>query len=233
MAHGYSFVGLGLKIASSLVIADPHIGYEESLAKEGVLVPRLHVDCMIRKLGEMIKAANPKRIIINGDFKHGYSGISEQEWRDSAKLISFLTKAADVVFVRGNHDVALGPVARKKGINVVEDIREGKFFITHGDSIKKIPKGCGYIVIGHEHPAVSLKEGARVETFKCFLEAEYNGKKLIILPSFNPVTVGHDLVREKPISPYVKNPDSAVVHLIADEGHVIDFGTIGMLKKLR
>ena len=76
----------------------------------------------------------------------------------------------------------------------------------YGDKIpnKELLKDVSTIIIGHEHPAVSIKEGPRVELFKCFLIGKWKDKRIIVLPSFNLVVEGTDILKERSLSPFLK-----------------------------
>jgi len=87
-------------------------------------------------------------------------------------------------------------------LKIVEHLKLGDVLICHGNKIVK--EKAKIIIIGHEHPAVSLQEGARVERFKCFLRGSFERKKLIVMPSFNLLSEGSDVIREKKLSPYLK-----------------------------
>jgi metallophosphoesterase superfamily enzyme len=65
-------------------------------------------------------------------------------------------------------------------------------------------KGIKTIIIGHEHPAVSIHEGVRTELFKCFLKGKFKGRILIVQPSFNLVTEGTDVLKEELLSPFLQ-----------------------------
>jgi len=104
-----------------------------------------------------------------------------------------------------------------------------KFNKTVEDIIKN--KKIKTIIIGHEHPAVSLKEGSRTETFKCFLKGKFKGKELIVQPSFNLVTEGTDILKESLLSPFLKqNLKNFNVYIVADK--VYDFGKVSSLIQL-
>ena len=76
-----------------------------------------------------------------------------------------------------------------------------------GDEIpnKELLKDVSTIIIGHEHPAVSIKEGPRAELFKAFLVGKWKKYNLIAQPSFNLVVEGTDVLKEKVLSPFLKN----------------------------
>jgi hypothetical protein len=191
--------------SKTLIIADSHIGYEEALNKQGILVPRFQFKELILRLEKILKKVKPNTIIINGDIKHEFGTISNQEWRHTLRLIDFLSKYCKNLFlIKGNHDKILGPIAKKRNIEITNQIIIDNILITHGDKLVKIPKNIKTIIIGHEHPAVGLREKTRVEIFKCFLKGKYKSKTLIVQPSFNLVTEGTDITQERLISPFLK-----------------------------
>ena len=74
-------VGLALYFDATLVIADVHIGYEEALNKQGILVPRLQFEEMVKRMERIfyvLKNKRIERIVVNGDLKHEFGTISEQ-----------------------------------------------------------------------------------------------------------------------------------------------------------
>lgn len=221
---------LALHSDSALIIADVHIGYEEALNKQGILVPRLQFGDIRKRMERvftLLKGNSPKTIIVNGDLKHEFGAISEQEWRNTLRFIDLLAAHSNkIILIKGNHDNILGPIASKRNVNVVDYCylrqKGGKtrILVTHGHRIpdKELLKGVSTIIIGHEHPAVSLKEHSRVERFKCFLKGRYKGKTLIVQPSFNSMVEGTDVLRDELLSPFLKqNLDNFEVFVVEDK----------------
>lgn len=208
-----------------LVIADLHIGFEEALNKEGVLVPRFHYKDIIQKLENVFKKiSNVKKIILNGDLKHEFGRISHQEWKELSALFEFLkTKCKELIVIKGNHDTILEPIAMKKEIILVQEYREKDLLIIHGD---KIPEKIeNVIIIGHEHPAISLRDKAKIEKFKCFLKGKYKSKTLIAQPSFNPSIEGSNILKEQFLSPFFSDISNFNVFIVGKE-EVLDFGKV-------
>ena len=138
----------------------------------------------------------------------------------------------EIVLIKGNHDTILGPIARKRDVKVLDNFFVGNVLVTHGNNIsnKELLKKTSTIIIGHEHPAVSLKEGPRIEQFKCFLKGKYKGKNLIVQPSFNTIVEGTDLLRDVILSPFLlQSLDNFDVYIV--EGKVYDFGKLSNLKQ--
>lgn len=218
---------LYLKKQRILVIADLHIGFEEMLNKEGILIPRHQLKDITARLNSIFSKCRPKTIVINGDLKHEFGTISEQEWRDTLRMIDYLAREGRLVLVKGNHDTILGPISKKRNIELVDYYRTGDVLIAHGDDI--VDGKCKTLIIGHEHPAVSLKEAGRVEKYKCFLKGKWKRKNLIVMPSMNTVTEGTDILEGELLSPYLhQNLNNFKVFIAADK--VYDFGK---LKNLR
>ena len=259
-------IDLALYIEGNLILSDFHIGFEEALNKQGILVPRFQFSEIIKRLDKIflkLKKKKIKKIIINGDLKHEFGTISEQEWRLTLRLLDYLSKYCnEIILIKGNHDTILGPIAKKRNVKVLDYYliksikknsikkiknKKNNILIIHGDKIpgKKLLKNTNAIIIGHEHPAVSLKEGPRVELFKCFLKGKYTAKAklqpgliskklgknkaLIVQPSFNLVTEGTDLMKEGLLSPFLhQNLDNFEVFVVADK--VYRFGRLKDLK---
>ncbi|HLC98670.1 MAG TPA: metallophosphoesterase [Candidatus Nanoarchaeia archaeon] len=232
ISKGIEIVDLGLKIGKTLIIADIHIGFEEALNKQGIMIPRFQFDDVVKRIGRILRQAKPETVVVNGDIKHEFGRISDQEWRETLKIIDLLLeKSKKVVLIRGNHDTILGPIAKKRNIEVLDrlEIDDGRILIVHGHKEVELPKVTKTIIIAHEHPAVSLREGPRTEVFKCFLKGKYKGRELIVIPSFNLVTEGTDILKEELLSPFLhQNLDDFEVFIVSDMAYAF-----GKLKNLR
>ncbi|MFW6014628.1 MAG: metallophosphoesterase [Candidatus Nanoarchaeia archaeon] len=225
------FRDLCVYMDDTLIFSDIHMGYEEALNKQGILIPRHQYPLTIERIKKIV--GKHKRIIINGDIKHEFGQISETEWRHTLRIIDFLsTKCDELILIKGNHDTILGPIAEKRNVKVMEEFKLNDTLIIHGDSIQESAKSDDVkrIIIGHEHPAVSLMDYPRVEKFKCFLKGDWKGKELVVMPSFNLVQEGTDILRERLLSPFLKNIEDFEVHIVGDE--VLYFGKIKKLRKL-
>lgn len=188
-----------------LIIADLHLGYEEALNKQGILVPRQMFSEIKKEIKKLLKLS-PKIIVINGDLKHEFGEISGQEWFEVLEILDLLLKnKRKVILVKGNHDTVLGPIARKKGLEVKDYFCFGNICVLHGhkiflnDAIHK----AKIVIIGHEHPAISIHEGIKQEKYKCFILGSWKNKKIVVMPSFFTVFEGSDLKKEKLLSPYL------------------------------
>ena len=219
---GIKIKDLALIYKDHLIISDLHIGLEEALNKQGILIPRFQFKEIKQKL-EHLLLKKIKVIVINGDLKHEFGTISEQEWRHTLQVLDLLLENnRKVILVKGNHDTILGPIAEKRNLEVVDKYEIDDITIIHGNKIKEI--NTKIIIIGHEHPAVTIKDNIRNETFKCFLKGKYKNKILIVTPSFSLVKQGHDVLNFDNHTPYIKNIDNFEVFVVEDK--IYNFGKV-------
>jgi putative SbcD/Mre11-related phosphoesterase len=200
---GIEIIDLGLYLTKHkiLVLSDFHLGYEEGLNKKGVLIPRMQYKDVINRLDLIFSKVKPELIVINGDLKHEFGVISQQEWKEVLRLIDYLENKGKLILIKGNHDTILGPIADKKDIKVVDELFVDDVLITHGH---KVPKRLAdVIIIGHEHPAVFVRSDVRAEKYKCYLRGTYKRNVLIVQPSFNLLTDGTDVGSEELLSPFL------------------------------
>ncbi len=203
---GLQIVDLALLYKDTLILGDIQLGYEENLEREGVLVPRFQLQDILERLEKILHQVKVKRMVVNGDIKHEFGTITHQEWRDALRFFDFvfskLGDGGELILIKGNHDLALDPIARKRNIQVVEQYALDDLTILHGHRVMLSPGKV--LVIGHEHPAISFPEKRDVK-FKCFLKGRWQDKTLIVQPSFTMVTVGSDVLREAHLSPYLQS----------------------------
>lgn len=240
----YEFVGKSLwfPVEKTLVIADLHIGHEEAMNKAGIFFPRIQFKEIVSDLEKIFKKTGKiKEIIINGDLKHEFGTISEQEWQETRKIIDLLQEHSEkVVLVKGNHDNILGPIAKRKGIDIrdfyIKKINNINVCFMHGDKLfpECLDSKVNMFVLGHRHPAVSISDKYKKERYKCFLVGKWRRKTIIILPSFFPLVEGTDIMNvEKsnllfiPESELKKFDVYAVGDEVYDMGKLKDAGDFG------
>ncbi len=222
-------LSLYLKKEKTLVIADIHIGYEEALNKQGVLVPRFQFKELMQRLEKILKKVKPKIVVVNGDLKHEFGLISETEWRHTLRFLDLIGKyVKKIILVRGNHDTILGPIAKKRNIEIVEEFMVNNVLIVHGHKIPKLKKGIKTIIMGHEHPALSLTDYPRTEIYKTFLIGKFKRRDLVVMPSFFLVNEGTDVLKERLLSPLIKNVRTFRAIIVSDK--LYDFGEIRKIK---
>jgi len=238
LAPGIDAIDLAIHLPNNktLIVSDFHIGYESDAASKGVLLPRLHLKDTLKRLDGIFEKTGPvETVIINGDLKHEFGRISVQEWRDVLKVIDHLKAHCNkLIIVRGNHDTTLEPIARNRDVELVTSHRlqaaNGKrdtILITHGDIEPTLDTTDKLVIIGHEHPAITIRSATRSERYKCFLKTKYKRRTLIVQPSFNLLTEGTDMTKEELLSPLLKNVRDADVFVVDEKKQdVLAFGKL-------
>lgn len=237
-------LGLYLPQHRALAIADIHLGFEEALHQDGTLVPRGHFDQIQARLDEICEELEVSResplesVLVNGDLRHRFGPLTHEEWTYARSFLDHLTRVGrQVVILEGNHDLdrSLKALAqRHEGVEVRHECGMGRILFLHGDQEpKRLPSGAEMVVIGHEHPAVGLRDRVtgRVELYKCYLAGPYRGLRLVVQPSFNPWVQGSDLTRERCLSPFLSEASLGEfeIFLVSDERSVYPFGSLRRL----
>ena len=233
IAEGIEIADLGIYLPKEkiLIFSDFHLGYEESLNKQGIFIPRHQFEDTKRRLENLFsKIKDVETIIITGDLKHEFGTISRQEWRDVFGIIELMQKHCEkLVILKGNHDVVLQSMLKKKNLEVRTAFCLGDYAILHGD---ELPQDADVLkrkifIMGHAHPAIKLTDSFTSEKVKCFMKGKWNGKTLIVLPSFNLITEGTDLLTEKVLSPFLqKNLDDFEIWAVAGSEKAFYFGNL-------
>jgi len=184
-----------------LAIGDLHFGYESMLHQQGIQLPFHQLPKTKKELTNIlnqIKKHNHKlkKIILLGDIKH-YFSFDKSEFFKIREFLVFLQKYVDeknIILIRGNHDKALSKkqLTKYKNYYITKDLA-----FTHGNILYPaiLDKKIKTIVMGHLHPAASIKDpkGIKKEKYKAFLMGRYKKKQLIILPSFFPLVHGIEI----------------------------------------
>ena len=181
---------------NTIVVGDLHLGYEEALNKAGIFVSRKMFVEMIEYFDKFFdRVGKVEEIVLLGDVKHDFGSILRQEWEDTLNLVKyFKQKSKKVIIIKGNHDKIVEQLAKKGDVKVVDYYIDGEICFIHGErDFEEIHnKKIKYWILGHGHPAVVLKDGVKEEKYKCFLSGKYEGKEIVIVPSFIEHNEGSD-----------------------------------------
>jgi len=227
--YSASILDLALQVNDYLIISDLHLGYEQSLNAEGIMIPRFQYPLIIERLKKIQQKSSCNNIVVNGDLKHEFGQISRQEWNETQEFLDYLkANFDDIVLIKGNHDNFTKFIAQKTDLEVEECFKIDDSLVLHGDKILEgIDPEINNLIIGHEHPSIGLRNGERVEKIKCYLAGKYKQWNLIVMPSFNFVTEGSDILQERPLSPFVKAISNGELEVYAVENfEVFQFGKI-------
>ncbi len=210
-----------VKIGDAVIIADVHIGLEAMMQRTGVYIPSLLRD-VIDSIRGLLERENAGRLVIAGDLKHSFAPM----FRERLELKEFVDKIKgsvdDIILVRGNHDIEIGWL-EYEGVHITNCLRLHGWTVVHGHR----PSELRRLVIGHEHPAVTLRDevGASVK-MRAFLVDE----GLVVLPAFSPWAYGNDVLRET-ISPMLKGGRAENMRIIVPVGdELLEFGSIKELR---
>jgi len=199
---------LWLPEARLLAIADLHLGYAWAHRHAGQLMPISARDTTAERLRALIDDYAPDRLVLLGDIVH--RAVPVKPVREALlAVLDCLSPQLTVTAIAGNHDRDLEQLLRadSRFVPVTHFSANGCVFV-HGDSasaaaaeaeIRATKKGQGWIVIGHEHPSVTLGDGvATWEKYPCFLICE----GLLVLPAFSQWAAGNS--RDEFMSPLLE-----------------------------
>ena len=165
----------------TLVIADPHIGWETALQEKGINVPS-QTPKIIQKLRTLVAEHQPDSLLILGDVKYTVLATEPSEWHE---IPDFFQKIHDNVkeisIVRGNHDANLEAMlpefvkilpATGTSINDVS--------LIHGHKWPSIAMlRCKTLLMGHVHPVVVFRDPTGFKTARqVWVKAQINTEKL-------------------------------------------------------
>jgi len=144
-----------------VVVGDLHIGWEVTLAQQGIHIPS-QTKKMLQRLKVIIETERPTRLVMLGDVKHSVTGTELEEWRDVPEFFEELLKfVPSIQVILGNHDGNLEPLtpSRVELIPSTGIALWKRFGLLHGHAWPS-PEilGCETLILGHLHPAVTLRD---------------------------------------------------------------------------
>mgnify|MGYP001598550474 CR=1 FL=1 len=216
-----------------LVIGDLHLGYEDQLTAAGIYLPRIQLEQTLEDLEIIFKETGKvKEVVLLGDVKDAFGSVLRQEWKDAEVVIKLIKKYSEkIVVTRGNHDVLLKKMTKKLGVEMVDFYFKSGHFFMHGDIYANEVEAqeVKNIFLGHQHPAISMSEGVRVESYKCYLVGKWRGKRVYILPSFFPLVEGYDTRYEKNYLALPLKFKDFEVYAVGDDKGVYGLGKMGKI----
>ncbi|PSG99456.1 MAG: hypothetical protein BRC29_05050 [Nanohaloarchaea archaeon SW_7_43_1] len=200
-----------------LVISDLHLGLEKTMTAKGNYIPQNQLDMMKEDIKKAKDEEGAERILINGDLKNQFK-TSYSENEEIKELLNFLAfNFEEIIVVKGNHDTFMDSALKDNGIEMKEYHLEDGILFVHGDrELEDIgvedEKSVDAVVIGHEHPAITLKDDIGVkEKIPALLHGNLNEeRKLVVLPAFSRIANGtsvNEVPKRELLSPVLKNSD--------------------------
>jgi putative SbcD/Mre11-related phosphoesterase len=146
----------------TLVIADPHLGWEMALRDKGIHV-KSQTPKLLQKVTAVLSTYKPDTLLILGDVKYSVVPTASGEWHDIPEFFSDLKNyVRDIAVVRGNHDGNLEPLLPEKirllpaAGTIVGDVG---LFHGHKWPSPMLLK-CKTLIMGHLHPVVVFRDPA-------------------------------------------------------------------------
>jgi putative SbcD/Mre11-related phosphoesterase len=165
----------------TLVIADPHLGWEMALQEKGIHIPS-QTPKLLKKLTALLSRYKPDTLLILGDVKYTVVKTEPGEWRDIPEFFTELKRHVNnIAVVRGNHDANLEPLL-PENIKLLPATGTiiGDVGLFHGH---KWPSPallkCKTLIMGHLHPVVVFRDPAGFKiTRQVWLKTQCNTNQL-------------------------------------------------------
>jgi uncharacterized protein len=167
----------------TLVFADLHFEKGSSYARRGQMLPPYDTRSTLKRMGALIAAREPARIIALGDSFHDRDAADRLDEEECA-ILAALSRRAEWIWIAGNHDPE--PPAWLGG-SVAEEIAMGALIFRH----EPLPSSAPGEIAGHLHPCARVSRHGRSLRLRCFAS---DGARMV-LPAFGAYTGGLD-VRE-------------------------------------
>jgi putative SbcD/Mre11-related phosphoesterase len=221
------------RTTGTLAVADLHLGYEGAVKDDGVYFPKFQKEEMVAELRSILDRYSPRKVVINGDFKHTFDRNLYQEWQEIKEIFGLLSdNVPEVSIVKGNHDNFIVGIL-PKGTELPLMAWTGRLQFTHGHKKDALGEGRAdgkVLVLGHEHPSVLLKDkvGAAVR-LPCFLY--HPEDQILILPAFSRITVGSNVLSRGFLSKLLKEyePGEFMAYAVSEIG-LMEMGRLGNLE---
>lgn len=224
----------------AVIMSDVHIGYEEELAKKGVYLPSAQKRRFISIYKRSREIFGVQHFIVSGDLKHIFFKLGTQERRDLEEIFRVMKEdGSELVVTKGNHDNYLSIITDKfDNVRLVDEVKEGELLIYHGHREADLG-GISTVVIGHEHPRVTLRDKLGVSRkMQCFLKVPLReGQEAIVMPSTGTYQAGNDisLLHSNFMSPIMR--EKAILEKAKPfgiiEGHgILEFPELALLRDI-
>lgn len=226
-----------------LVLSDLHLGLEKSMTSKGSYVPQFQLSDIIDDIKKAQDITGSSKILINGDLKNEFRRNHFSEKKEIRELLSFLEEDfEDVILIKGNHDTMLEGLVEEFEVDFEQYVVKSEVLFIHGhQSIEELDlrenESFTTIVIGHEHPALALKDDVGVkEKVDCFLYGQTDQNlNIIVLPAFAKVSSGtriNETPQSKLLSPVLRNSvkkDELKALGVSREAGILPFPEIGKI----
>lgn len=170
----------------AVIIADPHIGKDDTFRRAGIPVPAGIAEADFDRLTQLLTDHGAERLVVLGDLLHARLDSADDCVRRMARWREGFADL-EVLIVRGNHDAHAGPPPGALGfVSVDEPHIDGPFAYRHyplADGGAQCPRP--FVLAGHLHPGVTVALGGQsARRVHCFWKT--GGQ--MVLPAFGAFT---------------------------------------------
>lgn len=162
------------------MVADLHWGKAEIFQRAGIPVSSQMLSDDLARLSELLSQTGSERLILLGDLMHGREGMTEELCRTVAAWRA--TIAADILFIRGNHDRNIDCPAAWRMDVMSGSYEDGPFRFSHHPETTS----DRFTFCGHLHPVIHVGQRNDRLRLPCF----WLQKRCGVLPSFGSFTGG-------------------------------------------
>jgi DNA ligase-associated metallophosphoesterase len=161
----------------ALIVADLHLEQGSSLARRGLHVPPYDTRTSLSQLEEVLRLAQPARLILLGDSFHDGDSAAQIEPADRRR-IKAITGEFETIWISGNHDPEPPEDLGGRG---AQEVLLGPVTLRHEP--KPLPPGA-FEIAGHLHPGASVSQRGHSIRCKCFA----SDRQRLIMPAFGSYT---------------------------------------------
>lgn len=184
----------------TLLAADLHLGKADAIASTGAPMPAGILERQLHSLAAAASRAHAQRVVILGDLLHAPAGVTSvvidtvAAWHRTLRI--------PWAVVPGNHDRALGRVARAWELEVLTPVHDAGWAVFTHAPTTILGRA---VVCGHIHPIVHAKTASDSLRLPAFVVTEH----VAILPAFSLFTAG--VPQREPGAAYYAIADDSVL----------------------
>lgn len=178
---------------SCLLVCDVHLGFAWAQRRRGLLGPLVEGDAAAR-LSHLLDRFNPARLVVLGDLVHAPRPCAEER-RLIETAVEAWASRTEIILVEGNHDRGVERDFAGLPLRVEPYWEAPGVVAAHGNRPDfPWPEGATAL-LGHWHPAVTIKDGAGA---RLLMPAFVVWPHAVVLPAFSSFSRGVDMGRRRP-----------------------------------
>ncbi len=168
----------------ALLVADLHLGKSQIFRNAGIALPEGSDEQDLRRLSTLVRGHACDRLWMLGDIVHG-STATDAPWRRAWAEFAAAHGQLAITAIIGNHD-RHDRIAMAASAEVTGELVAGPITLRHDPARPAGETNPPFVIAGHVHPLVQLRDGTRRYRLPCFRL----GKRALILPAFGSTTRG-------------------------------------------